>query len=131
MSLTVEARTTCGGRNSNSTQLSYAPVRTDNDWRSQSIASRHAESMSTKFYLKSAVTLRIDFAGLIEREQIKTFENLSRAIENLQARLVEDLEALGWRRSTGYRRRLVTKLGRVISTAVKVKRGRRVFSPIV
>ncbi len=42
-----------------------------------------------------------------------------------------DLEALGWRRSTSYQRPLVTKLGRVVFTVVKVKRGRRVFSPII
>lgn len=77
------------------------------------------------------ITARIDLADLIEREQIKTLENLSKAIEDLQARLVEDLERLGWRCSTSYRRCLVTKLGRVVFTVVKVKRDGRVFSPIV
>jgi len=77
------------------------------------------------------VTSRIDLADLIEREQIKTLIGLSRAVEGLQARLVENLQALGWRRSTSYRRSLVTKLGRVVFTVVKVKRGGRVFSPII
>ena len=77
------------------------------------------------------ITSRIDLADLIEREQIKTLENLSREIEALQDRLVMDLEASGWRRSTSYQRPLVTKLGRVVFAVVKVKRGGRVFSPII
>jgi len=81
--------------------------------------------------LNEEITKRIDLADLIEREQIKTLENLSKAIEALQARLVEDLLALGWRRSTSYRRSLVTKLGRVSFTVVKVRRDGRVFSPII
>jgi len=85
----------------------------------------------SKPLLETEVATRIDLADLIEREQIKTLESLSRAIEALQARLVEDLEALGWSYSTSYRRSLVTKLGRVVFTVVKVKRGRRVFSPII
>ena len=74
------------------------------------------------------VNLRIDLADLIEREQIKTLASLSDAIEALQARLVENLEASGWKRSTSYQRPLVTKLGRVIFTVIKVKRDGRVFS---
>ena len=85
----------------------------------------------SKPLLDTEVTTRIDLADLIEREQIRTLENLSGAIEALQAELVEDLEALGWSRSTSYRRSLVTKLGRAIFTVVKVKRGGRVFSPII
>jgi len=85
----------------------------------------------SKPLLDTEITSRIDLADLIEREQIKTLESLSKAIEALQARLVMDLEALGWRRSTSYQRPLVTKLGRVVFTVVKVKRGRRVFSPII
>jgi len=85
----------------------------------------------SKPLLDTEVTTRIDLADLIEREQIKTLKSLSKAIETLQAKLVMDLEALGWRRSTSYQRPLVTKLGRVVFTVVKVKRGRRVFSPII
>jgi hypothetical protein len=85
----------------------------------------------SKSQLDLGVTLRIDLADLIEREQIKTLTSLSKAIEGLQAELLEDLEALGWSRSTRYRRSLVTKLGRVAFTVAKVKRDGRVFSPIV
>lgn len=85
----------------------------------------------SKSQLESGVTLHIDLADLIEREQIKTLERLSEAIEALQARLVLDLEALGWSYSTSYQRSLVTKLGRTIFTVVKVRRDRRVFSPII
>jgi len=85
----------------------------------------------SKSQLDLEVSLRIDLADLIEREQIKTLTSLSNAIESLQARLVEDLEALGWRYSTSYQRSLVTKLGRVVFKAVKVKRDGRVFSPII
>jgi hypothetical protein len=85
----------------------------------------------SKPLLDTEVTKRIDLADLIEREQIRTLENLSRAIEALQVRLVTDLEALGWSRSTSYQRSLVTKLGRVFFTVVKVKRDGSVFSPIV
>ena len=85
----------------------------------------------SKPLLDTEVTTRIDLADLIEREQIRTLGNLSRAIEALQAELVEDLQALGWSRSTSYQRSLVTKLGRVFFTVVKVKRNGRVFSPIV
>lgn len=81
--------------------------------------------------METEVAERIDLADLIEREQIKTLENLSRAIEALQAELAEDLQALGWRYSTNYQRSLVTKLGRVVFTVVKMKRGGRVFSPII
>jgi len=38
----------------------------------------------SKSQLESAVTLRIDLADLIERDQIKTLESLSRAIEALK-----------------------------------------------
>ena len=85
----------------------------------------------SKSRLESVVTLRIDLADLIDREQIKTLASLSKAIEGLQAGLLEDLEALGWSRSTRYRRSLVTKLGRVAFTVAKVKRDGRVFSPII
>jgi len=85
----------------------------------------------SKPLLETEVTTRIDLADLIEREQIKTLESLSRAIEALQAELVEDLQALGWSYSTSYQRSLVTKLGRVVFTVVKVKRSGRVFSPII
>ena len=85
----------------------------------------------SKPLLDTEITSRIDLADLIEREQVKTLENLSEAIESLQAGLVKDLEMLGWRRSTSYRRSLVTKLGRVSFTVVKVKRDGRVLSPIV
>jgi len=85
----------------------------------------------SKPLLDTEVTTRIDLADLIEREQLKTLTSLSNAIETLQADLVEDLEALGWRRSTSYRRSLVTKLGRVIFTVVKMKRDGKVFSPLV
>jgi len=81
--------------------------------------------------LDTEVATRIDLADLIEREQIKTLTSLSDAIEALQAELVKDLQALGWSRSTSYRRSLVTKLGRVVFTVVKMKRDRRVFSPII
>jgi hypothetical protein len=70
-------------------------------------------------------------ADLIEREQIKTLTSLSNAIEALQAELVKDLQALGWSRSTSYRRSLVTKLGRVVFTVVKMKKDGRVSSPII
>ena len=85
----------------------------------------------SKPMLETEVAERIDLADLIEREQIKTLENLSKAIEALQARLVMDLEALGWRYLTSYQRSLVTKLGRVVFTVVKMKRDGRVFSPII
>jgi len=85
----------------------------------------------SKSQLDLGVNLRIDLADLIEREQIKTLASLSDAIEALQARLVENLEASGWKRSTSYQRPLVTKLGRVIFTVIKVKRDGRVFSPII
>ncbi len=52
----------------------------------------------SKPLLDTEVTTRIDLADLIEREQIKTLENLSGAIEALQAELVKDLEALGWKK---------------------------------
>jgi len=81
--------------------------------------------------LDLGVNLRIDLADLIDREQIKTLTSLSNAIEALQAELVKDLQALGWSRSTSYRRSLVTKLGRVVFTVVKMKRDGRVFSPII
>jgi len=81
--------------------------------------------------LDLGVNLRIDLADLIEREQIKTLTSLSKAIEALQARLMENLEASGWKRSTSYQRPLVTKLGRVVFTVIKVKRDGRVFSPII
>ena len=74
---------------------------------------------------------RIDLAELIEREQIKTLTSLVSTIETLQSRLVVDLETSGWRRSTSYRRSLVTKLGRVVFRVVKVRRSGRVFSPII
>jgi hypothetical protein len=70
-------------------------------------------------------------ADLIEREQIKTLASLYDAIEALQARLVEKLETSGWKRSTSYQRPIVTKLGRVIFTVIKVKRDGRVSSPII
>ena len=79
----------------------------------------------SKPLLDNEVTTCIDLADLIEREQIKTLTSLSKAIETLQARLVMDLEALGWSYSTSYQRSLVTKLGRVAFTVVKVKRDRR------
>jgi hypothetical protein len=85
----------------------------------------------SKSQLDLGVNLRIDLADLIEREQIKTLANLSDAIEALQARLVENLETSGWKRSTSYQCPLVTKLGRVIFTVIKVKRDGRVFSPII
>jgi len=85
----------------------------------------------SKSQLDLGVNSRIDLADLIEREQIKTLTSLSKAIEALQARLVADLEASGWKRSTSYQRPLVTKLGRVVFTVIKVKRDGRVFSPIV
>ena len=85
----------------------------------------------SKSQLDLGVNLRIDLADLIEREQIKTLASLSDAIEALQARLVENLETSGWKRSTSYQRPLVTKLGRVIFTVIKVKRDGRVFSPII
>jgi len=85
----------------------------------------------SKPLLDTEVATRIDLADLIEREQIKTLTSLSDAIEALQAELVKDLEALGWSRSTSYRRSLVTKLGRVVFTVVKMKRDGRVFSPII
>jgi len=81
--------------------------------------------------LDLSVNLRIDLADLIDREQIKTLASLSKAIEALQARLVENLEASGWKRSTSYQRPLVTKLGRVVFTVIKVKRDGRVYSPII
>jgi len=81
--------------------------------------------------LDLSVNLRIDLADLIDREQIKTLASLSKAIEALQTRLVEKLETSGWKRSTSYQRPLVTKLGRIVFTVVKVKRDRRVFSPII
>ena len=81
--------------------------------------------------MDTEVTTRIDLADLIEREQIKTLTSLSNAIEALQAKLVTDLEALGWSYSTSYRRSLVTKLGRVVFTAIKMKRSGKVFSPII
>ena len=85
----------------------------------------------SKPLLDTEVATRIDLADLIEREQIKTLTSLSDAIEALQAELVKDLEALGWSRSTSYRRSLVTKLGRVVFTVVKMKRDGRVPSPII
>jgi len=85
----------------------------------------------SKPLLDTPAATRIDLADLIEREQIRTLENLSRAIEAFQAELVEDLQASGWSCSTSYRRSLVTKLGRVVFTVVKVKRDGRVFSPII
>ena len=85
----------------------------------------------SKPLLDVEVTSRIDLAALIEREQIKTLESLARTIEALQNRLVAELEVSGWRRSTSYQRPLVTKLGRVVFRVVKVKRGPRVFSPII
>jgi len=85
----------------------------------------------SKPLLDTEVTTRIDLADLIEREQIKTLTSLSNAIEALQAKLVTDLEALGWSYSTSYRRSLVTKLGRVVFTAIKMKRSGKVFSPII
>ena len=81
--------------------------------------------------MNTEVATRIDLADLIEREQIKTLATLSNAIEALQARLMENLEASGWKRSTSYQRPLVTKLGRVIFTVIKVKRDGRVFSLII
>jgi hypothetical protein len=85
----------------------------------------------SKSQLNVGVTLRIDLADLIEQEQIKTLTSLSNAIEALQAKLVENLVASGWKRSTSYQRPLVTKLGRVVFTVIKVKRDGRVFSPII
>jgi hypothetical protein len=85
----------------------------------------------SKPLLDTEVATRIDLADLIEREQIKTLTSLSNAIEALQAELVKDLQALGWSRSTSYQRSLVTKLGRVAFTIVKMKRGGRVSSPII
>jgi hypothetical protein len=85
----------------------------------------------SKPLLDTEVATRMDLADLIEREQIKTLTSLSNAIEALQAQLVKDLQALGWSRSTSYRRSLVTKLGRVVFTIVKMKRDGRVFSPII
>ena len=85
----------------------------------------------SKPLLETELTTRIDLADLIEREQIKTLTSLSKAIEAFQAKLVDDLEALCWRRSTSYRRSLVTKLGRVVFTAIKMKRSGKVFSPII
>jgi hypothetical protein len=85
----------------------------------------------SKPLLEAEIATRIDLADLIEREQIKSLTSLSRAIEALQARLVEDLEASGWRYSTSYQRSLVTKLGRVVFRVVKVRRDGKVFSPII
>ena len=81
--------------------------------------------------MEFGVNLRIDLADLIEREQIKTLRSLSNAIEALQARWVGTLEGSGWKRSTSYQRSLVTKLGRVVFTVVKMKREGRVLSPII
>ena len=85
----------------------------------------------SKSQLEFGVNLRIDLADLIEREQIKTLRSLSNAIEALQARWVGTLEGSGWKRSTSYQRSLVTKLGRVVFTVVKMKREGRVYSPII
>jgi len=63
----------------------------------------------SKALLDTEVTRHIDLADLIERERIRVPESLSRGIEALQTGLVEDLQALGWRYSTSYWRRLVTK----------------------
>jgi hypothetical protein len=92
---------------------------------------RNSTIEESKSQLDLGVNLRIDLADLIEREQIKTLASLSDAIEALQARLVEKLETSGWKRSTSYQRPLVTKLGRVIFTVIKVKRDGRVSSPII
>jgi aerobic-type carbon monoxide dehydrogenase small subunit (CoxS/CutS family) len=42
--------------------------------------------------LNTEITACIDLKDLIEKEQIKTIESLSSAIEALQAELVEDLQ---------------------------------------
>ena len=79
----------------------------------------------------------IDLAELIRLERINTIESLRASIESIQERLVAKFERLGWRRSrTTYEKRVVTMLGEVRFTVIKVRRleddGRSRFaSPIL
>ena len=79
---------------------------------------------------------QIDLAELVERERIKTVDSLKASIESLQERVVSRLEGVGWSRSTStYTKEVVTMLGPVRFTVVKVRRregGRyRFTSPIL
>jgi hypothetical protein len=79
---------------------------------------------------------QIDLAELVERERIKTVESLKASIEALQEGVVSRLEATGWSRlTTTYTKEVVTMLGRVRFTVVRVRRregGRyRFTSPIL
>lgn len=84
---------------------------------------------------KEKKTRRIDLAELVERERIKTVESLGRNIESLQETLIKEYRKKGWERSTTYRKTIVTILGRVTFTVIKVRkrrgRGFVVLSPVL
>jgi hypothetical protein len=73
----------------------------------------------------------IDLTELIARERIKTRESLRESIERIQENVVCELASSGWVRSTTYSRELVTTLGEIGLTVVKMRRGAKVFSPIL
>jgi hypothetical protein len=85
--------------------------------------------------MKERNTKRIDLAELVERERIKTAESLRRSIESFQETLIREYRKNGWERSTAYPKTIVTILGRVTFTVIKVRkrRGQRfiVNSPIL
>ncbi len=62
-------------------------------------------------------------------------ESLGRSIESLQETLVQEYRKKGWERSTAYPKTIITILGRVTFTVIKIRkrRGRRfvVLSPIL
>lgn len=80
----------------------------------------------------------IGLAELVERERIRTVESLRQSIESIQEGVVRKFEGRGWSRSTAtYTKRIVTVLGEVRFTVVKVRRrreaghGYRFTSPIL
>ncbi len=81
--------------------------------------------------MRNEETADIDLTDLIERERIRTALSLTESIQALQEKAIERMEALGYRRHSAYRRFLVTSLGGVQLEIVKMKKGRRVISPIL
>jgi hypothetical protein len=76
---------------------------------------------------------KIDLTELIENERIRSAEHLKARIEEIQEWIVSRYAGGGWSRSTAYSRTLVTSLGELELTVVKMRsrRGKVVRSPIL
>ena len=64
----------------------------------------------------------IDLTSLVEDQRIKTTENLKASIEVYQEEIVDRLLPAGWSRAGTYPKELVTSIGRVTLTVIRVKR---------